>query len=267
MTPPRSERIACALSIAGLDPGGGAGVLADVRAFEAAGVFGCAVVAVSTVQSTAGMRSARSLPAARIVAQAREVLAHQRVRAIKIGALGDAGNVRAVARLLARHPEIPVVVDPVMLPSRGSSRLLAARALRDLRSLLLPRASLVTANVVEAEALTGLRVTNLDEAAVAAVALCGFGARAALVKGGHLRGRNAIDVLAHGGRVHEISLPRVRAAQLHGTGCVLASLIAGRMAARPRDRLLAQIRWAKRVHHAAIVNACDVGRGARVLDP
>ncbi len=263
----RPAKLACALAIAGLDPGGGAGIAADLRAFAAAGVFGCAAVAVVTVQSTAGLRAARALPAREVLAQAREVLARQRVGAIKTGALGSAANVRAVAGLLARHPEIPAVVDPVMLPSRGAARLLAARAVDALRDALVPRASLVTANAPEAEALTGLRVATLDEAADAARAIVLLGARAALVKGGHLRGRDAVDVLAMDGQIFGLAMPRAKAGALHGTGCVLASLIAGRIAARPADALHAQIRWAKRVHHAAIVAAYEVGAGARVLWP
>ena len=267
MASSRPEKLACALSIAGLDPGGGAGIAADLRAFHAAGAFGCAVVAVVTVQSTSGLVAARPLRAAEVVAQAREVLLNQRVRAIKTGALGSAANVRAVAQLLSRHAGIPAVIDPVMLPSRGRSRLLVERGLRDLRALLLPRAALVTANAPEAEALTGMRVTSTAEAADAATKLVRLGARAALVKGGHLAGKDAVDVLAVDGRLHELALPRARTAPLHGTGCVLASLIAGRMASRPADSLLAHVRWAKRVHHAAILDARDIGGTARVLCP
>ena len=268
MAPTRPEKLACALAIGGVDPGGGAGLAADLRAFQAAGAFGCAVVAVVTVQSTSGLRSARPLRATEVLAQAREVLGNQRVGAIKTGALGDGANVRAVAQLLSRHREIPAVVDPVMLPSRGRSRLLSERGVKDVRTLLLPRAALVTANVREAEALTGLRVTTTREATLAAQELCRLGARAALVKGGHLLGKDAVDVLAMSdGEVFELSLPRVEAGLLHGTGCVLASLVAGRMAVKPAERLVEQLRWAKRVHHAAIVNARDVGGDARVLWP
>ncbi len=267
MASSRPEKLACAMSIAGFDPGGGAGIAADLRAFHAAGAFGCAVVAVVTVQSTSGLRAARPLRAAEVLAQAREVLAVQRVGAIKTGALGSAANVRAVAQLLSRHPEIPAVIDPVMLPSRGRSRLLDERAVRALRALLLPRALLVTANVPEAEALTGGRVTTLDEAADAATKLVRLGARAALVKGGHLVGKDAVDVLAVDGEIYELARPRAKVGALHGTGCVLASLIAGRIASRPADRLLDQVRWAKRAHHAAILGARDVGGAARVLCP
>jgi hydroxymethylpyrimidine/phosphomethylpyrimidine kinase len=220
-----------------------------------------------TVQSTSGLRAARPLRPAEVLAQAREIMRAQRVRAIKTGALGSLANVRAAAQLLSRHAHLPTVVDAVMLPTRGRSRLLARSAVRGLRAMLLPRAWLLTANAPEAEALTGLRVTSVEEAADAARALCRLGAHAALVKGGHLHGREAIDVLATGESVHELALPRVRAAAMHGTGCTLASLVAGRVAARPASTPLSAVRWAKSVHHAAITRARDVGGDLRVLVP
>jgi hydroxymethylpyrimidine/phosphomethylpyrimidine kinase len=263
----------CALSIGGLDPGGGAGIAADLRAFTAAGVFGCAALAVVTVQSTAGLRSVRAIPARELVAQASEVLRHQRVRAVKVGALGSEANVRAVARLLGRHPGLPVVVDTPMLPTRGKGRLLAERALAALRDELLPRATLVTVNADEAHALAGEPVRTVGEAHDAARALMKTGARAVLVKGGHLgpaSGPTAVDVLAIGGEVVELRARRLAMGDVHGTGCTLASLIAGCLAARAgtgvdAEGLVAAIRWAKRVHHAALTRAVDVGGGMRVL--
>jgi hydroxymethylpyrimidine/phosphomethylpyrimidine kinase len=238
-----------------------------VRAIHAAGAFGCAAVALLTVQSTSGLRAARAVKADELFAQAREVMRAQRVRAIKTGALGTASNVRAVARILSANPGVPAIVDTVMLPTRGRSRLLAERAVGDLRVALVPRAWLVTANVPEAAALTGARVRNLDEAADAARAICLLGARAALVKGGHLYGREAIDVLAVGSDMHEVALPRIRTPALHGTGCVLAALVAGRVAAQPIATPLDAVRWAKKAHHAAISFARDVGGDLRVLLP
>jgi hydroxymethylpyrimidine/phosphomethylpyrimidine kinase len=263
----------CALAIGGLDPGGGAGVIADLRAFARAGVFGCASVALVTVQSTSGLRRARSVPARDVVAQAEEVLIHQRVRSIKVGALGDAANVRAVARLLARHPTIPVVVDTPMRPTRGRERLLADRAVAVLRGELLPRATLATVNVPEAEVLSGRRVRDVGEAHEAAIELSRGGTRAVLVKGGHLAGRDAIDVLAIDGATYELRAHRVALPAMHGTGCTFASLVAGRLA-RVRTAssrrvskaaLVAAIRWAKRAHHAALAHAVDVGGDAWVV--
>jgi hydroxymethylpyrimidine/phosphomethylpyrimidine kinase len=266
----------CALAIGGLDPGGGAGIAADLRAFAAAGAFGCAAVAVVTVQSTAGLRSVRAIPAREVAAQAGEVLRHQRVRAVKVGALGSEANVRAVAKLLAGYPAVPVVVDTPMLPTRGKARLLAARALAALREELLPRATLVTVNADEAGALLSEPVRTVGAAHDAARALVKMGARAVLVKGGHLGpadGPSAVDVLAIGGEVVELRAKRLVIAPVHGTGCTLASLIAGRLAAREEgagarvdaEGLVAAIRWAKRVHHAALARAVDVGGGMRVL--
>jgi hydroxymethylpyrimidine kinase/phosphomethylpyrimidine kinase len=255
--------ISCALAIGGLDPGGGAGIVADLRAFTAAGAFGCAAVAVLTVQSTAGLVSARALSPREVLAQAREVLAHQRVRAIKIGALGSADNVLAVARLLGRHAAIPAVLDPVMIPTRGRARLLETRALDAMRTRLVPRAALITANAPEAEALTGNRVSSLADAERAALELSAMGARAALVKGGHLAGDEAVDTLVVGTRVHRLARARLPRLALHGGGCFLASLIAGRLAMG--HGLVDAVRWAKSAHHARLRAAVDVGGPLRVL--
>ena len=260
----------CALAIGGLDPGGGAGIIADLRAFAAAGVFGCATVSLLTVQSTAGVRGVRPVSAREVTAQATEVLRHQRVRAIKVGALGTADNVRAVARLLAEHRDIPAVIDTPILPTRGKARLLAARALSAMRDTLLPRASLVTANLDEVHALLGEPVRTVGEAHDAARALTRSGPRAVLVKGGHMKGPDAIDVLAVDGEVIELRAKRLGVRPIHGTGCTLASLIAGRLALRAgrrldRDTLVEAIRWAKRVHHGALERALSVGQGQKVL--
>ncbi len=269
------DAAACALAIGGLDPGGGAGLAADLRAFGAAGAFGCAVAAVLTVQSTAGLRSARAIAAREVTLQMAEVLAHQRVRAMKIGALGTVENVRAVARLLgsARGRKVPVVIDTPMRPSRAaarSARLMAREALPALRTELLPRGTVVTVNVAEVEALLGERIRTVGEAHDAARELARGGARAVLVKGGHLEGPSAIDVLAIEGEVVELRARRLAVGPTHGTGCTFASLIAGRLAVRATERvdretLVAAIRWAKRVHHAALSRALTVGRGMRVV--
>jgi hydroxymethylpyrimidine/phosphomethylpyrimidine kinase len=235
-------------------------------------VFGCAALAVVTVQSTSGLVAARAVAARDVAAQAAEVLRHQRVRAVKVGALGSEANVRAVARVLARHARVPVIVDTPMVPTKGSARLLARGALAAVREELLPRATLVTANVAEAQALVGEPVRTVGEAHDAARAMARLGARAVLVKGGHLAGASAIDVLAlrEGDEVVEIRARRLPIAETHGTGCTFASLVAGRLATRgvervDRETLVAAIRWAKRVHHAALPRAVDVGGTLRVL--
>jgi hydroxymethylpyrimidine/phosphomethylpyrimidine kinase len=264
------------LAIGGLDPGGGAGILVDARAVARAGAFACAAVSLLTVQSTSGLRSATPVATRALIAQCTEVLKNQRVSALKVGALGDLENARAVGDLLAIYREIPSVVDTVMLPTRGRTRLLAERGVAALRERVIRRATLVTANVPEAEVLTGGRVTRLDEAHDAALAILALGARAVLLKGGHLSGTDAIDLLAFhdrdGAKVIEIRAKRLQLPSVHGGGCALASLIAGRIAVAdpiPKGQLETTlrdaVRWAKRVHHAALREVSDVGGEMRVL--
>jgi hydroxymethylpyrimidine/phosphomethylpyrimidine kinase len=273
-TPPAPPRaLPCALAIGGLDPGGGAGIATDLRAFAAAGAFGCAAMAVITVQSTAGLRGARAVGVGELSAQIREVLRHQRVRAVKVGALGSAANVRAVARVLEAHEDLPLVLDTPIASSRGPrgrARLIAAPAVRALKEELVPRATLLTVNLDEARILTGHDVRTIAEAHDAARALSDIGARAVLVKGGHMKGPDAIDVLCIGRDVLELRARRISVPAVHGTGCALASLVAGRLALRPRQKLddgeiVTAVRWAKRTLHAAIARSVDVGDGMRVL--
>jgi hydroxymethylpyrimidine/phosphomethylpyrimidine kinase len=261
----------CALAVGGLDPGGGAGIAADLRAFAAVGVFGCAALALVTVQSTDGLESSTALPSRLVMQQVREVTRVQRVRAVKIGALGSSANVRAVARWLSASATVPIVLDPVMAPTRGASRLLAERAIAAMREELLPCATLVTANAPEAALLTGKRVTTVAEARRAAARLVAMGAKAALVKGGHLDERDAIDVLFVGGRTIELRSRRLELLPTHGGGCVLASLIAG-LLARQRggnagEGIEKAVRRARRLHQRALREALDVGGAMRVLVP
>jgi hydroxymethylpyrimidine/phosphomethylpyrimidine kinase len=265
----------CALAISGLDPSGGAGLIADVRAFEAAGVWACGVVAMSTVQSTAGLRRSWVTPSRDLSAQLREVYARQNIRSIKIGALGSTDNARAVLRWIRTiSPAVPVVLDPVMRPTAGArrARLLEDRGIDALRALA-ARVTLVTPNVPEAEVLTGMAIRSLDDARAAARALVGAGARAALVKGGHLpahpRAAKTVDVLAVGPRLLRLAAERVPFA-VHGTGCALASLAAGRLAARDGaaltdEQLADAVRWAKRRLARAISRPARIGDGLLVL--
>jgi hydroxymethylpyrimidine kinase/phosphomethylpyrimidine kinase len=259
------SKLPCALAISGLDPGGGAGLAADLRAFHAAGVFGCSALALTTVQSTNRLRSVYPLSSARVVAMARCVLEDQNVRAVKTGALGTAANVRAVAKLLGDYPKLPVVIDPVMVASRGDARLASDAATLAFAQTLLPRASLITPNVPEAEALTGLRIRTVAQAQTAAARLCAMGADAALVKGGHLGGARAIDVLAlRSGGAHIFSAKRLPIrTRVHGGGCTLSSLIAGRLATG--EGLLDAVSWSKRKLQIALEKLVDVGGHLRVI--
>ena len=268
-----------ALTIAGLDPSGGAGIAADLRAFAAAGAWGAAVCAALTVQSTRGVRAVRAVATRLVIAQADEVLGDARVLAIKTGALGSAANARAVARLIEAHPQIAAIVDPVMLPSRSAgdgARLDGPGSIAALQRLA-RAATLVTPNLAEASALLGgAAITTEDEARDAAVALVEAGAHAALVKGGHGSGAEAVDWLVVGAqtkRIVRIARPRRVTPPLHGTGCTLASLIAGRLAAKGSDRppgevaLISAVRWARGRLDAAIGAPLTTGHGLAVLDP
>jgi len=263
----------CALSIAGLDPSGGAGLYADLRAFRAASVWGCGAVAVMTVQTTAGLLASNPTPTALLLAQVRALHAHQNLRAVKIGALGSLANVRGVTRWLqGLERRIPVVIDPVLVASRGPRRggeLLEGAAHAAL--LRMSRMSaLITPNAHEAESLLGLRVQSLADAERAAHAFLALGARAALVKGGHWRGSvrgETTDVLAIGSRTIHLHAERVKVTP-HGTGCTLASLIAGKLAGAPRlddDVLVASVRWAKRKLASQIAHPLRIGNGQLVM--
>ncbi|MCU0654698.1 MAG: hydroxymethylpyrimidine/phosphomethylpyrimidine kinase [Polyangiaceae bacterium] len=273
MTPkrslPRPRQRRCALTIAGLDPSGGAGLTADLRGFEAAGVWGCAACSVLTVQSTAGLRSVLATPAEHLQAEVDEVLAHQRVRALKTGALGSTANVRVVLATLERHPELPVVIDPVIIATRSpeGARLLDGEALSAMRQLC-ARATVVTPNVDEAEALLERQIRDRKAQREAAEALVELGARAAIVKGGHLEGDQVVDVLATRSGVLSIATPRRQKAEFHGGGCLFAALIAGHLAAGPLaptdEDIVRSIKASKKVLSRAILRAASVGDGLLV---
>lgn len=248
------------LSIAGSDPSGGAGVQADLKTFAALGAYGMAALTALTVQNTQGVRSAHPVDAGLVAAQVEAVLDDIRVDAVKIGMLGDAAVIRAVANVLrARRPPV-VVLDPVLVATSGDA-LLAGGAVPTLLAELLPLADLVTPNVPEAAALLGTTAaTDEGEQTRQAVALADLGP-AVLLKGGHLGGDESLDVLVEGGRTVRLAAPRVATTATHGTGCTLSSALA---ALRPSHAdWAATVRAAKAYVSRAIVAGAglDVGRG------
>lgn len=273
----RRKKIApCVLAVGGLDPGGGAGILADSRAAARAGAFGCGVAAVLTFQSTSRMVGSHIVGAREVIAQCTQVAVDQDVRAIKLGALGSIANARAVASFLAKYRDVPVVVDPVTAPTRGRGDLLEKGKIGLLAEIVFPRATVVTVNALEARALTGRALRTPKDIDAAMIDILEFGARAVLLKGGHLDERSAVDRLVirtegRSGDLRHLTLtsPRLRI-DVHGGGCVLASLIAGRLALRSTEKttdrdIVGAVRWAKKVHHAALAGAVHVGGDARVL--
>ncbi|MBX9629197.1 MAG: bifunctional hydroxymethylpyrimidine kinase/phosphomethylpyrimidine kinase [Burkholderiales bacterium] len=214
------------LSIAGVDPSGGAGVLADLKTFSALGAYGCGVVAALTAQNTRSVTGIHEVPPAFLQLQLDTLFDDVRIDAVKIGMLASAELVRVVAEALRRHRPPFVVLDPVMVAKSGD-RLLRADAVAALRSELLPLATIVTPNLPEAGDLLERTVTEaLGDMRSAAAALQALGAKAVLVKGGHGTGRTVVDVLRDESDTVELTAPRIATRNTHGTGCTLSSAIA-----------------------------------------
>lgn len=220
---------AVALTVAGSDSGGGAGIQADLLTFTAFEVHGTSAVTAVTAQNTLGVSAVTTIDPDVIEAQVRAVTDDFIVRASKTGMLATAPIVERVAALAASGILGPLVVDPVMVSATGAT-LLDPDAVTALRGVLLPNAALITPNSAEAELLTGIRITSLETQRSAAERLVDLGARAALVKGGHLDGPDAVDVLFDGRNVIELRAPRVRTRNDHGTGCTLSAAIAACLA-------------------------------------
>jgi hydroxymethylpyrimidine/phosphomethylpyrimidine kinase len=253
---------AVVLTIAGSDPSGGAGIQADLKTFQAFGVYGAAVITSLTAQNTVGVRSRHDVPAGFVAAELDAVLDDLTVDAAKIGLVPDADVIEVLAERLRARPPRALVVDPVLVATSGDP-LTAPSALGALRRCLLPLASLVTPNLAEAEALAGLPVRTVRDMREAATALVAHGARAVLVKGGHLAGR-ACDVLVTATGVHELDAPRLETGPVHGTGCTLSAAIAAELALG--RSLLDAVRSAKAYVHQALAVPLAIGHGSRVLD-
>ncbi len=246
------------LVIAGSDSGGGAGIQADIKTISALGGYAATAITALTAQDTFGVHGVHPVPPVFVAAQIRAVLDDIGADAIKTGMLGEAATVAAVAEMLAAHAGIPLVVDPVMV-AKGGASLLADAALGVLREKLIPLATLLTPNVPEAEALLGEHIGDEDALAHAAAKLRGLGARAVLLKGGHLDGADVVDVLATESGVEEFRSPRIATRHTHGTGCTLASAVATGLA-QGMSMPDAVVR-ARAYVHAAILAAPGFGGG------
>ena len=228
MKKPRGRCIT-AVTIASSDSGGGAGIQADLLTFAAHGVHGATVLVAATAQNTRRITGVEALSAAFIGKQIDAVFTDLRPAAVKIGALLDARRIRAVAAGLRRHHARNVVLDPVMASTAGT-RLLSATAVGTLAQVLLPLCDLVTPNLPEARALSGIRIRTDRDRRLAALAIAALGPRAVLITGGHGRGSNVTDLLYDGRRFREFVNPRIRTRATHGTGCTLSSAIAANLA-------------------------------------
>jgi hydroxymethylpyrimidine/phosphomethylpyrimidine kinase len=223
------RRPVSAVTIAGSDSGGGAGIQADLLTFAAHGVHGATVVVAGTAQNTRGIVSVEPFPARFVAEQLEAVLSDLAPRAVKVGMLYDAPHVRAVASGLRRRGVVNVVVDPVFRASSGTT-LLSPAGFRELRRTLLPLADLVTPNLDEAAALAGMKIRTDSDRREAARRIGRLGPRAVLVKGGHAAGDRIRDVLWDGRRFRVFEHRRVATSATHGTGCTLSAAIAANLA-------------------------------------
>lgn len=248
--------IPIALSIAGSDPSGGAGIQADLKTFHQHKVYGMAAVTLLTVQNTRGVQAVYAMKPVHVVRQIEAVLLDIPPQAAKTGALGNEAVLRAVARL-ARKFRFPLVVDPVMVSKHGAP-LFRPSAVRAFIRELLPHATLVTPNLCEAAVLSGIKVFDPESMEKAARLIAGFGPQAVLVKGGHLRGE-AIDLFFQNGKVRLLRAARIRTRHTHGTGCTYSAAITAGLA-KGKD-LLAAVRIAKKFITGAIRTAPGLGHG------
>jgi hydroxymethylpyrimidine/phosphomethylpyrimidine kinase len=252
-------RVPVALTIAGSDSGGGAGIQADLKTFSALGVYGCSVIAALTAQNTRAVTAVLDIEPSFVRAQIDAVFDDIAVDAVKIGMLGTPGTIAAVADGLRAWAPANVVLDPVMVAKSGDA-LLRPEAVASLKALLLPLATIITPNLPEAAALLGRpEVTARDEMAAVAAELLALGPRAVLLKGGHLAGAGSPDLLFDGREARWLEAERVETRNTHGTGCTLSSAIAAGLA---RGLALGDaVAAAKRFISAAIAEADSLGVG------
>ncbi len=249
------------LTIAGFDPSCGAGMAADLKTFAAHGCYGVAAITSLTVQSTEGVQAVHNTPSAELREQL-EILAKDcDIAAVKIGMLGNRGNAAVVAEFLDAHKFAHVVHDPVMKSSSGAE-LLDAAGIKFVLSELLKRSTVITPNVPEAEILTGLTIKDIGDMETAARKIVEIGARAVIVKGGHME--RAVDVLFDGEQITQLTGDRVKSDNTHGTGCTFASAIAAQLASgRP---LIEAAMLAKAYVTKAIEKGYPIGKGRIPLD-
>jgi hydroxymethylpyrimidine/phosphomethylpyrimidine kinase len=251
------------LIIAGSDSGGGAGVQADIKTVTMLGGYAATAITAITVQNTLGVSDIARLPVDLVLAQAQAVLNDIGADAIKTGMLGGRKMVEAVAAFLDTAEGVPVVVDPVMI-AKGGQPLLSDKALGAVLNLLVPRAALLTPNAPEAEALTGIKVEDLDGQRRAGEALLALGARAVLIKGGHVPGAQVIDLLLTPSGETLLEGPRLDTVHTHGTGCTLASACATGLAQGMTLETAVARAWAYTAE--AIRRAPGLGAGHGPLD-
>jgi hydroxymethylpyrimidine/phosphomethylpyrimidine kinase len=252
------EQLWRALTIAGSDSGGGAGIQADLKTFQEFGVYGMSAITAVTAQNTLGVHGVYPLDAHAIVAQIKAVLDDIGADAVKTGMLFSAEIIEAVAETLQAYRVDNIVVDPVMV-AKGGARLLEESAIGALRARLIPLATIVTPNIPEAEVLTDMSIRTLDDRKRACEKIAKMGARAVIVKGGHDTGEEAVDVLYADGEWSFLKARRIDTRHTHGTGCTFSAAICAQLA---KGKAIADaVRSAKQFISLAIEHAKGIGQG------
>jgi len=247
-----------ALTIAGSDSGGGAGIQADLKTFQQFGVFGTSVIVALTAQNTVGVRAVETVSEAMVGEQLTALAEDLPPDALKTGMLADVALVRLVAKAVRENGWTPLVVDPVMIATSGD-RLLSVDAEQVIRDRLLPLATLVTPNLDEASLLTGLKVRDVAQMERAGMLMLDMGAAAVLMKGGHLQDDVIVDLLVTPDGTRQFSHPRIHSTSTHGTGCTLSAAITAGLASG--RTLEAAVEAALDYVVQAIANAPGLGAG------
>jgi len=249
------------LSIAGSDPSGGAGIQADIKAMSANGAYAMAAITALTAQNTQGVSGVHLVPPAFVNDQIAAIFADIRVDAIKVGMIANAGIAQAVADALRLHPDVPVVLDPVMI-AKGGAPLLSDDAIATVRDALLPLATILTPNLPEAAHLLGApTATTRSDMVAQGHALCALGPKAVLMKGGHLEAADSPDFLVTDAGEHWFEAARTATKNTHGTGCTLSAALAAHIAkglSLPEAVLAAKAYVARAIAHA---DKLSVGTG------
>ncbi len=253
-----------ALTIAGSDSGGGAGVEMDLKVFAALGVFGTCAITALTAQNTAGVWAACETPVEFVRSQIEAVLEDLPVKAAKTGMLSSEVVVRALVEATRQGSSLPLVVDPVVVAKDGTP-LLSEAGVAAVRDELLPVSAIATPNIAEAKALTGLEIASEEDVPAAAAKLRDLGCTWVLVKGGHLGGPEVVDLLLGPDGEQALTSPRIPGGPFHGTGCALSAAIAAHLA---HGRSMPEaVREARSFLQGLIENALALGKGALVLHP
>ena len=256
-------KLPVALTIAGSDSGGGAGIQADLKTFAAFGVHGTSAITAITAQNTVTVTDILELPTGIIRAQIDAVVTDMEVDAAKTGMLASSAIIEAVASAIEAHAIRNLVVDPVMI-AKGGATLLRDEAIDALRTLLLPLAAVITPNLPEAEVLLGRPVRTLADRRLAARDLVALGPRVAVVKGGHAEG-DAVDIFWDGSQLVELRAKRIMTSNTHGSGCVFSAAIAAGLATGLDP--LAAVREAKDFINSAIEQSLEIGHGHGPVNP